>query len=97
MKKLRCRADGRAATARRCFPKNTGPAWPDGGEVAREQTDKAKRDRPSSQIIAGADIAITSWGVPQLDKGILDSRTQPALCGPTPRGQRRRGIVSDEL
>ena len=47
------------------------------------------------QIIAGADIAITSWGVPQLDKEILD-------CAPNLRFVAHaagsvKGIVSDEL
>lgn len=58
------------------------------------ETDKAEKETVK-QIIAGADIAITSWGVPQLDKEILD-------CAPNLRFVAHaagsvKGIVSDEL
>ena len=46
------------------------------GEVAVNETDKAEKETVK-QIIAGADIAITSWGVPQLDKEILDCALWP--------------------
>ena len=64
------------------------------GEVAVNETDKAEKETVK-QIIAGADIAITSWGVPQLDKEILD-------CAPNLRFVAHaagsvKGIVSDEL
>lgn len=64
------------------------------GEVAVNETDKAEKETVR-QIIAGADIAITSWGVPQLDKEILD-------CAPNLRFVAHaagsvKGIVSDEL
>ena len=64
------------------------------GEVAVNETDKSEKETVK-QIIAGADIAITSWGVPQLDKEILD-------CAPNLRFVAHaagsvKGIVSDEL
>ena len=60
------------------------------GEVAVNETDKAEKETVK-QIIA----AITSWGVPQLDKEILD-------CAPNLRFVAHaagsvKGIVSDEL
>lgn len=64
------------------------------GEVAVNETDKAERETVRA-VLQGADIAITSWGVPQLDKDLLD-------CAPNLRFVAHaagsvKGIVSDEL
>lgn len=64
------------------------------GDVAVNTTDSADKET-IKQVIAGADIAITSWGVPTLDAEILD-------CAPNLRMVAHaagsvKGIVSDEL
>lgn len=64
------------------------------GEVVMNETNTTDMET-MKQVIAGADIAITSWGVPQLDKEILD-------CAPNLRFVAHaagsvKGIVSDEM
>jgi phosphoglycerate dehydrogenase-like enzyme len=64
------------------------------GEVVVNETDKAERETVRA-VLKDADIAITSWGVPQLDKDLLD-------CAPNLRlvahaAGSVKGIVSDEL
>ncbi len=64
------------------------------GEVSVNETDKAERETVRG-VLQGADVAITSWGVPQLDKELLD-------CAPNLRlvahaAGSVKGIVSDEL
>lgn len=66
-------------------------AW---GDVAVNETDKAERETVRA-LLKDADIAITSWGVPQLDRNLLD-------CAPNLRFVAHaagsvKGIVSDEL
>ena len=64
------------------------------GEVAVNETDRAERETVRA-VLKDADIAITSWGVPQLDKELLD-------CAPNLRlvahaAGSVKGVVSDEL
>lgn len=64
------------------------------GEVAVNETDKAERETVRA-VLEGADIAVTSWGVPQLDKDLLDCA--PGLRLVAHAAGSVKGIVSDEL
>lgn len=66
-------------------------AW---GEVAVNETGKAGRETVRA-VLKDADIAITSWGVPQLDKDLLDSAPNLRLVAHAAGSVK--GIVSDEL
>lgn len=63
-------------------------------EVSLNETDKADKETVK-RVIADADIAITSWGVPTLDAEILDCA--PNLKFVAHAAGSVKGIVSDEL
>ena len=64
------------------------------GEVCLNETDGADKETVK-RVIRGADIAITSWGVPTLDKEILDCA--PDLKFVAHAAGSVKGIVSDEF
>lgn len=64
------------------------------GEVVVNTTDKAEKETVK-QVISGADIAITSWGVPCLDAEILAAA--PSLRMVAHAAGSVKGIVSDQL
>lgn len=64
------------------------------GEVSLNETDQASRETVMD-VIRGADIAITSWGVPVLDQEILDCA--PNLKMVAHAAGSVKGIVSDTL
>lgn len=64
------------------------------GEVCLNETDGADKETVK-RVIRGADIAITSWGVPALDKEILDCA--PDLKFVAHAAGSVKGIVSDEF
>ncbi len=64
------------------------------GEVVMNETDKAEKET-IKEVIRDADIAITSWGVPALDKEILDCA--PNLKFVAHAAGSVKGIVTDEF
>lgn len=64
------------------------------GKISMNTTDKAEK-RTIMDVIRDADVAVTSWGVPSLDKEILDCAPNLKLAAHAAGSVK--GIVSDEL